>query len=62
MFEKEDPSFDRISHGESWNIEHPDDRDDELHREGGIPRWQGMVFYNVQNTDDQQCYSLDEPA
>ena len=62
MFEEEDPPFDCISYGENWNIEHPDDRDDELHREGGIPHWQGMVFYKVQNTDVQQWYSLDESA
>jgi hypothetical protein len=58
MLEKEDPSFDRISYGESWNVEHPDDRDDELHREGGIPHRQGMVVNIDKDIDFPHCYGL----
>ena len=51
MFEEEDSSTDRVPHGKGWHVEHPDDRDDELHREGGIPHWQGLVGDIVQNFD-----------
>jgi hypothetical protein len=58
MLEKKDPSFDCISYGESWDTEHPDDRDDDVYREGGIPHRQGMVFNIVKNIDFQHCYGL----